>query len=136
EVLRLIANYIGGDPQVAETARLMRLPGSHNTRKAGENLPVTLQDVDLNRRYDLTELTDFLLEAHPIMPAPTISKAEEDSGDGSESGMSVEPHWRRCALRASLASITPNCARPRSSYPTARPSRRSPIRFWRRRGRL
>src|SRR5262245_44308061 len=74
EVLRLIANYIGGDPHVAETARLLRLPGSHNTRKAGENLLVAFQGVDLSRRYDLSEITDFLLEAHPIMPAPTLSK--------------------------------------------------------------
>ena len=90
EVLRLIANYIGGDPHVAETARLLRLPGSHNTRKAGENLLVRFEDVDLGRKYDLSELTDFLLEAHPIMPAPTPSEVREGSGDGSESDMSAE----------------------------------------------
>src|SRR5262249_26191828 len=56
EVLQLICNYIGGDPQAAETARLLRLPGSHNTRNAGESLLVTLEDVNLSRRYDLSEL--------------------------------------------------------------------------------
>ena len=90
ETLKLIANYIGGDPHVAEAARLMRLPGSHNTRKSGESLPVTFQDVDLSRRYDLTELTDFLREAHPIMSAPATAEKKEGSGDGSEGGMSVD----------------------------------------------
>src|SRR5262245_24790008 len=86
EVLRLIANYIGGDPHVAETARLMRLPGSHNSRNAGESLPVTLQDVDLGRRYDLSELTDFLLEAHPILPPPSpkTTNGHADSFDFSQ----------------------------------------------------
>src|SRR5262249_5136148 len=78
EVLQLICNYIGGDPQAAETARLLRLPGSHNTRNAGESLPVTLEDVDLSRRYDLSELTDFLLEAHPILPQR--KKADDEPG--------------------------------------------------------
>ena len=78
DVLRLIANYIGGDPHVAETARLLRLPGSHNSRNPGESLPVTLQDVDLSRRYDLSELRDFLLEAYPIMPAPTDATSGTD----------------------------------------------------------
>jgi hypothetical protein len=50
DILKLICNYIGGDPHVAETARLMRLPGSHNTRKPGEKLLVTLQDVEMSRR--------------------------------------------------------------------------------------
>jgi len=73
DILKLICNYIGGDPHVAETSRLMRLPGSHNTRKPSENLLVTLQDVEMSRRYDLVDLTDFFLEAHPIMPAPAIT---------------------------------------------------------------
>src|SRR5215470_13754377 len=32
EALRLAADYVGGDPSVCEIARLMRLPGSHNSR--------------------------------------------------------------------------------------------------------
>jgi hypothetical protein len=94
DVLKLICNYIGGDPHVAETARLMRLPGSHNSRKPGENILVTFQDVEMSRRYDLVYLTDFFLEAHPIMRAPTIaaSKGQQDAfkyGDADVDNMEV-----------------------------------------------
>jgi hypothetical protein len=93
DVLKLICNYIGGDPHVAETARLMRLPGSHNTRKPGENILVTLQDVEMGRRYDLVDLTDFFLEAHPIMPTPTVAASgQQDAfkyGDADVDNMEV-----------------------------------------------
>jgi hypothetical protein len=94
DILKLICNYIGGDPHVAETARLMRLPGSHNSRKPGENILVTLQDVEMSRRYDLVDLTDFFLEAHPIMPAPTVaaSNGQQDAfkyGDADVDNMEV-----------------------------------------------
>src|SRR5262249_18728202 len=56
-----------GDPQVAEAARLMRLPGSHNTRVEGERLPVTIAD-NSGRTYELDELVDHWLEAQPILP--------------------------------------------------------------------
>jgi AAA domain len=102
EVLRLIANYIGGDPHVAETARLMRLPGSHNSRKPGECLPVTLQDVDLSRRYDLTEIEDFLLEACPIMPPPAAKASEVR---GKEFDFSQENDWGPVDVEARLAAM-------------------------------
>jgi len=38
-LLRSLANMLGGDPAVAEVARLMRLPGSFNT-KNGDRIPV------------------------------------------------------------------------------------------------
>jgi hypothetical protein len=47
--LRGIADILGRDPAVAEIARLMRLPGSHNT-KNGERLPVTVI-FDTGARY-------------------------------------------------------------------------------------
>jgi hypothetical protein len=68
EVLRLAVNYVSGDAQVAEAARIMRLPGSHNTRVPGEELPVVLDSLEMSRAYGLDELVDFFLEAVPILP--------------------------------------------------------------------
>ena len=99
DVLKLICDYIGGDPHVAETARLLRLPGSHNTRKAGENLLVTFWDVNLTRRYDLTEITDFLLDAHPIMPAPARALSKEAGNTSEANGHDLPPDEALEAMR-------------------------------------
>ena len=51
---------LGGDKSCCEVARLMRLPGSHNT-KNGAWKPVQIQAEysDFNRRYDFEELKEF-----------------------------------------------------------------------------
>jgi hypothetical protein len=82
EALRLAVNYVGGDTQVAEAARLMRLPGSHNTRVAGEELPVVFDVLEMSRAYSLNELVDFFLEAVPILPPP----AKKANGSGHDAG--------------------------------------------------
>jgi RecA-family ATPase len=69
EVLKLACAYVGGDPNVAEASRLMRLPGSHNTREEGENLLAKIVHVD-NLSCELDDLSDFFLEARPILPEP------------------------------------------------------------------
>src|SRR6516165_541335 len=56
--LRGIADILGRDPAVAEIARLMRLPGSHNT-KNGERLPVTVVS-DTGARFELDDLCQWI----------------------------------------------------------------------------
>jgi hypothetical protein len=66
-LLRLIANVIGGDPAVCEVARLMRLPGSYNTKNGGR-LPVEVV-VDRPLRYELTDIEDWLgMQQRPFIP--------------------------------------------------------------------
>jgi hypothetical protein len=60
--LKLACDYIGGDANVAEAARLMRLPGTHN-RKNGDCIPVEIL-IDNGRSYELSDLIDFWIEAH------------------------------------------------------------------------
>jgi hypothetical protein len=79
EVLRLACAHIGGDPQVAETARLMRLVGSHNTRVSGEKLPVEIIHHDPEIMYDLGALEDAFLGEQPILPA-VKAKPKEANG--------------------------------------------------------
>jgi hypothetical protein len=86
DALKLAADYVGGDSQVAEAARLMRLPGSHNTRKEGERLLVTIAEHN-GRTYELDELTDFWLEAQPILPKPALKpKTNGKAREGDEGG--------------------------------------------------
>jgi len=65
-LLRVLANVIGGDPAVCEVARLMRLPGSYNT-KNGSRLPVKVV-VDRPLRYELSDLEDWLGMQRPLIP--------------------------------------------------------------------
>src|SRR5262249_40927191 len=70
EILKLACRHIGGDSHVSEVARLMRLPGSHNTRIPGENLPVELKLLNGCQAYTLDELQDAWLTAEPVLPSP------------------------------------------------------------------
>ena len=63
--LRQLADLIGGDTQVCEIARLMRLPGSHNSKR-GAWTPVTVSHQS-DRRYELSELEEMLSEQSPII---------------------------------------------------------------------
>jgi putative DNA primase/helicase len=65
EALRGLANMLGGDPAVCEVARLMRVPGSHNT-KNGERLPVIVV-TDSGRRYELDDLREWVAGTRPLI---------------------------------------------------------------------
>ena len=65
-LLRVLADVIGGDPAVCEVARLMRLPGSYNTKNGGR-LPVKVV-VDRPLRYELSDLEYWLGMQRPLIP--------------------------------------------------------------------
>jgi hypothetical protein len=65
EVLKLLADFFGGDPAVCEPARLMRLPGSHNY-KYGSPREVRLIEQRAGR-FELSDIVDWLLEDTPVM---------------------------------------------------------------------
>ena len=81
EALTLACQHVSGDPGVCEVARLMRVPGSHNT-KNGDNLPVEVL-VCNEHEYDLGELVDWWLEARPVMPAP-VTATNGSGGNGHD----------------------------------------------------
>jgi hypothetical protein len=64
-LLHMLADHVGGDPAVCEISRLMRLPGSHNT-KGGEWVEVRILNSRPNR-YDLSELADWLDDVGPFI---------------------------------------------------------------------
>lgn len=66
DALRLLADTVGGDTSVCEVARLMRMPGSHNT-KQGAYTAVTIEHLDSSRRYELDDLEEWLSETSPVI---------------------------------------------------------------------
>lgn len=63
--LRRLANHLAGDPSVCEVARLMRLPGTHNS-KNGEWIEVTTV-TERPSGYELEELEEWLADAVPAL---------------------------------------------------------------------
>jgi putative DNA primase/helicase len=63
--LRILADLVAGDLQVCEVARLMRLPGTHNTKRS-EWTPVVITH-QTDHRYELDDLEEWLGEQSPII---------------------------------------------------------------------
>jgi hypothetical protein len=63
--LRRLAHLLAGDVSVCEVARLMRLPGSHNS-KFGEWIEVTTV-AERPSGYTLEELEEWLADAPPVL---------------------------------------------------------------------
>ena len=77
-LLKLLTEYLSADPKAAQCANLLRLPGTHNTKR-GEWVEVTVEVNGPERRYDLDELRDWL----ELVPAPRLRRA---SGEGKANG--------------------------------------------------
>ncbi|WP_409189847.1 hypothetical protein [Bradyrhizobium sp. RDM4] len=63
---RQLSDIIAGDLAVCEVARVMRLPGTHNT-KDGAFTEVEIIELHPERRYDIEELEEWLSEQSPVM---------------------------------------------------------------------
>ncbi|MCA1452166.1 hypothetical protein I6F35_02915 [Bradyrhizobium sp. BRP22] len=63
--LRQLADLVGGDLQCCEVSRVLRLPGSHNTKNDGW---VEVEVIRLTEaRYELGDLEEWLAEASPVI---------------------------------------------------------------------
>lgn len=65
-VLRQLADVMAGDMAVCEVARLMRLPGTHNT-KGGGSIEVKIVEARQELRYELRDLEEWLYEQPPLL---------------------------------------------------------------------
>ena len=75
-ILRGLAHHLGGDPAVADVARVMRLPGFLNVKDPEHPVPCQLLEVHMDRRFDLAAFSGF--EAlEPSQPAVVIPETSE-----------------------------------------------------------
>ncbi len=86
-VLKQLAGLMAGDTAVCDLARIMRLPGSHNTKptvmatNGGQPVPVTILSAEWSRRHEFSDLVDWLDWQRPVLtaPVPPERKAAEDN---------------------------------------------------------
>jgi P4 family phage/plasmid primase-like protien len=71
-LLRQLADLVGGDLSVADVARLMRLPGSHNTKR-GAWTPVEIVEADYERRHHLADIEDMVSICGPVVRRKELS---------------------------------------------------------------
>jgi hypothetical protein len=99
DLLRKLADMLGGDPAVCEVARLMRLPGSHNT-KNGDRIPVQVA-VNNPYRYELDDLAEWISETRPLIPrkSEALNSNPFLSANLPSSGPAVDVDARLAAMR-------------------------------------
>jgi hypothetical protein len=76
-MLRQLCNHLGGDPQVCEVARLMRLPGTHNTKNNAWTEVKVIYEA--GARYDPDELEEWLADVQPAIKRKSASSGNGDS---------------------------------------------------------
>jgi AAA domain/RepB DNA-primase from phage plasmid len=80
QLLRALCRHLGGDPQVCEVSRLMRLPGSHNS-KSGEWIEVTIADDRPTARYEPKELAEWLANTVPVITRKPAANGKSNGHD-------------------------------------------------------
>lgn len=95
--LRALADHFGGDTQVAEISRLMRLPGTHNT-KFDSWVPVTAE-ITHGNRYSLEDLEGWLL----TNTRPLLQRRVADGPPGPSGGAPSSPTPSNPFLAAAAA---------------------------------
>lgn len=74
--LRQLAGVMAGDTGVCDLARIMRLPGTHNTKPEvmaannGQPVPVTVLAADWRCRHEFSDLVEWLDWQRPVVTAP------------------------------------------------------------------
>jgi len=74
QALRGLAEIVAGDLAVCEVSRLMRLPGTHNSKR-GDMREVVCERLD-GPRYELEDLEEWIAEQQPVLarkPAPSVA---------------------------------------------------------------
>ena len=81
--LRRLADIVAGDVAVCDVCRLMRVPGTHNSKR-GDMREVVIERLD-GPRYELDELEEWFSEQQPVLTRkvvePKAAKAAEPASD-------------------------------------------------------
>ncbi len=90
-LMKKLADVFAGDLAVCEVARLMRLPGSHNT-KDGEWLPVEIVNSGGNT-YTIEKLEAWLNSAKPLLTSKSAARKAKASADDPFSAYAAEHEY-------------------------------------------
>lgn len=85
-VLRQLADIVAGDLAVCEVSRVMRLPGSRNT-KHGAWKEVVVTSFNPDRRYEFDDIEEWLSEQSPVM----LRRSRERAKQAGEYMVAQEP---------------------------------------------
>src|SRR5262249_16027665 len=130
EALKLACSHIGGDPACAEVARLLPVPGSHNT-KGGNNIPVGIVAYVPKRTYLLDglepdvpisgiRLSDWL-HRHRLLPRSFPRSAQTSTAGHQWPGQTTRGHLH--AIRIELSAFPRRRRRAVGQHEIQRPRR-------------
>jgi P4 family phage/plasmid primase-like protien len=86
-VLRQLAGVFAGDLAVCELARILRLPGTHNSKPSvvaangGVPAVVRLIECDSQRTYELDDMEEWLSYQRPLVERPAAAAAPSNSAN-------------------------------------------------------
>jgi P4 family phage/plasmid primase-like protien len=104
KLLRELATLVGGDPAVCEVARLMRLPGSTNSKRGDERPCLILKNAS-DGRYSLDELR-AMLNAGAVLTFKSSRSPANDDRNRFEV-YAAQAFKAPIDVEAELASMTP-----------------------------
>jgi hypothetical protein len=94
--LKQIARVLAGDPAVCEIARIMRLPGTHNT-KGGEWLDVHVVG-ERGPDYSFDDLERWFSDADPVLTRVKPVEKEQKAGNGHDPDAEDYDPWERYGI--------------------------------------
>jgi hypothetical protein len=89
-VSKLLAAALGGD-HAFDAARLLRLPGSFNRKDPEHPVEATIEKLEPELRYNLSELTDALDMSGAATPAPAPDPSPVPAGTDTAATAPAEP---------------------------------------------
>jgi hypothetical protein len=105
-LLHQLADHVGGDPAVCEVARLMRVPGSHNTENGGH---VEVQVISgPGCRHEIFDLEDWLDGAWSFIPRKGAASQDRNAFLPAPDGIGTmrSATSARCARRGGARKPT------------------------------
>lgn len=81
--LKRLAGVVGGDPRVCDVARILRLPGTVNSKPGVEDGTCRVLHADWERQYPLSDLEEWLDWQRPMVELAAVDVTKVEQGKAS-----------------------------------------------------